>query len=95
MRILRLLFFQGELLPVILDLTPVSNDPFSFDVVVHHVDLAAVQLDLTSITNFVGRNGVVLLSVTGESTYGTPGRVVTNCSPQILVSKLWTPAANR
>lgn len=42
------------------------NNPFSFDVVVHHVDLAAVQLDLTSITNVVGKNGVVLLSVTGE-----------------------------
>jgi len=38
----------------------------SFDVVVHHVDLAAVQLDITSITNIVGRNGVVLLSVTGQ-----------------------------
>ncbi|KAI9458237.1 putative nonribosomal peptide synthetase, partial [Boletus coccyginus] len=36
----------------------------SFDMVVHHVDLAAVQVDITSITNVVGRNGIVLLSVT-------------------------------
>ena len=48
-----------------LDLFPAFNISFSFDVVVHHVELAAVQLDITSITNVVGRNGVVLLSVTG------------------------------
>ena len=38
---------------------------FSFDVVVHQIDLAAVQVDITSITNVVG-NGVVLLSVVGK-----------------------------
>ncbi|KAG9317960.1 hypothetical protein JVU11DRAFT_12 [Chiua virens] len=35
----------------------------SFDVVVHQVDLAAVQVDIDSITNLVGSGGVALLSV--------------------------------
>ena len=34
--------------------------------VVHHVDLAAVQIDIASITNVVGKGGVVLLSLSGK-----------------------------
>lgn len=48
------------------DLLLALNDPASFDVVLHHVDLASVQNDIVSITNFLGGNGVVLLSVTGK-----------------------------
>ncbi|KAF8422288.1 hypothetical protein L210DRAFT_989301 [Boletus edulis BED1] len=42
-----------------------TNTPLaSFDAVVHRVDLAAVQVDVSFITNIVGSDGVVLLSVT-------------------------------
>ncbi|KAH7890103.1 putative nonribosomal peptide synthetase [Phlebopus sp. FC_14] len=42
----------------------VENSPLmSFDVVLHHIDLAAVPVDIKSLANFLVLNGVILLSV--------------------------------
>ena len=47
-------------------LDSVLTSYFSFDVVVHHVALVVVQIDIASITNVVGKDSVILLSLSGK-----------------------------
>ncbi|KAG6333238.1 hypothetical protein ID866_5853, partial [Astraeus odoratus] len=63
----------------------------SYDVVLHHVDLSAVPIDLTSLANFLVPDGVILLTVS-DSDVAVEDASVERLSLSALVEKLATIA---
>ncbi|KAG6329744.1 hypothetical protein ID866_9345, partial [Astraeus odoratus] len=61
----------------------------NYDVVLHHVDLSAVPIDLTSLANFLVPNGVILLTVS-DSDVVVEDASVERLSLGALVEKLAT-----